>query len=195
MVAYGCTAPKSVIYKEAELPIHRIVSLEIVAPHVVKKVQRWISRHGVRRTRAIFMQLLHVTTAESLVGTSFFSFPKDTDRLNDKINENKHTCQPVSIQMTETFPLDEALARTCAPTSRARCARPIALTHSKHNTHVTHSVTQHDKQEASSELMYIYKQKMCVNSDWAIKVCSCEAGCSSLWLSWTYVAQSRAAGS
>ena len=79
--------------------------------------------------------------------------------------------------MTETFPLDEARARTWAPTS---CARPIAPAHSKHNTHVTHSVTQHDKQEASSELMYIYLQKMCVNSDWAIKVCFCEAGCSSL---------------
>ena len=97
--------------------------------------------------------------------------------------------------MTETFPLDEARARTCAPTSCARCARPIALAHSKHNTHVTHSVTRHDKQEASSELRYIYIQKMCVNSDWAVKVCSCEAGCSSLLLSWTYVAQSRAAGS
>ena len=97
--------------------------------------------------------------------------------------------------MTETFPLDEARVRTWAPTSCARCARPIALAHSKHNTHVTHSVTQLDNQEACSELMYIYIQKMCVNSDWAIKVCSCEAGCSSLWLSWTYVPQSRVAGS
>ena len=95
--------------------------------------------------------------------------------------------------MTETFPLDEARARTWAPTSCARYARPIALAHSKHNTHVTHSVTQHDKQEASSELMYTDMQKMCVNSDWAIKVRSCDAGCSSLWLSWTYVAQSRVA--
>ena len=92
-----------------------------------------------------------------------------------------------------TFPLDEARAHTWTPTSCARCARPIALAHSKHNTHVTHSVTQHDKQKASSEHMYIYIQKMCVNSDWAIKVCSCEAGFSSLWLSWTYVAQSRVA--
>ena len=60
-------------------------------------------------------------------------------------------------------------ARVCmgAPTSCAHRARPIALAHSKQNTQVTHSVTQHDKQEASNELMYIYIQKMCVNSDLA----------------------------
>ena len=66
--------------------------------------------------------------------------------------------------MTETFPLDEARAHTWAPTSCARCARPIALAHSKHNTHVTHSVTQHDKQEASSEHMYIYIYRKCVST-------------------------------
>ena len=65
--------------------------------------------------------------------------------------------------MTETFPLDEACVRTWAPTSCARCARPIALAHSKHNTHVTHSVTQHDKQRHLVNLCtFIYRK--CVSA-------------------------------